>query len=65
MFAPYHVIMFAMLFVGGAGVIIQSSNGEDSLAKNSIQVKANESKIDIKPYSTHSRIILVFTRYFF
>ena len=43
MFTPYHAIMFSMLFVGGAGVIIQFSDGEDFLAKNPIQVKANES----------------------
>ena len=65
MFTPYHAIMFAGLFEGGAGVVFQACNEEDSLPKNPIQVKANESKFDINSYLTLIRIILVlYTRFY-
>ena len=50
MFTAYHVIMFAVLFIGGAGVIFQASSGEQSLENNPISVKSTESKIDLNTY---------------
>ena len=50
MFTAYHVIMFAVLLIGVAGVIFQASSGDDSLANNSILVKATESKFDLNTY---------------
>ena len=50
MFTAYHAIMFAVLLIGGAGVIFQASSGDDSLANNPISVKANESKFDLNTY---------------
>ena len=42
--------MFAVLVVGGAGVIFKASSGDDSLANNLIPVKATESKFDLNTY---------------
>ena len=50
MFTAYHAIMFAVLLIGGAGVIFQASSGDDSLANNPIPVKATESKFDLNTY---------------
>ena len=50
MFTAYHAIMFAVLLVGGAGVILKASSRDDSLANNSIPVKATESKFDLNTY---------------
>ena len=50
MFTAYHSIMFAVLLIGGAGVIFQASSGEEFLANNPIPVKATESKFDLKTY---------------
>ena len=50
MFTAYHAIMFAVLLIGGAGVIIQASSGDDSQADNRIPVKATESKFDLNTY---------------
>ena len=50
MFTAYHAIMFALLLIGGAGVIFQASSGEESLAKNPIPVKATKSKFDLNTY---------------
>ena len=50
MFTAYHVIIFAVLLIGGAGVIFQASSGEESLANNPIPVKATKSKFDLNIY---------------
>ena len=52
MFTAYHAIMFAVLLIGGAGVIFQASSGDDSLPNNPIPVKAKatESKFDLNTY---------------
>ena len=50
MFTAYHAIMFAVLLVGGAGVILKASSRDDSLANNQIPVKATESKFDLNTY---------------
>jgi len=50
MFSAYHLIMFAALIIGGAGVIFKASSGEDSLANNPIPVKATKSKFDLNTY---------------
>ena len=50
MFTAYHAIMFAVLLIGGVGVIIQVSSGVDSLANNIIPVKATKSKFDSNTY---------------
>ena len=50
MFTAYHAIMFSVLFVGGAGVILKASSGEESLANNPIPVKATEPKFDLNTY---------------
>ena len=50
MFTAYHAIMFAVLLIGGAGVILQVSSGDDSLANNPIPVKASKSKFDLNTY---------------
>ena len=50
MFTAYHAIMFAVLLIGGAGVIFQASSGDDSLANNPIPVKATGSKFDLNTY---------------
>ena len=46
MFTAYHAIMFAVLLIGGAGVIFQASSGDDSLGNNPISVKVTEFKFD-------------------
>ena len=43
MLTAYHEIFFAVLLVGGAGVILKASSRDDSLANNPIPVKATES----------------------
>ena len=43
MFTTYHSIMFAILLVGGAGVILKASSGEESLANSPNPAKAIES----------------------
>ena len=50
MFTAYHAIMFAVLLIGGAGVIFQASSGDNSLPNNPIPVQANESKFDLSTY---------------
>ena len=50
MFTAYHAIMFAVLLIGGAGVILKASSGEESLANNPVPVKATESKFDLNTY---------------
>ena len=50
MFRAYHAIMFAVLLIGGAGVIFQASLGEESVVNNPIPVKAKESKFDLNTY---------------
>tara|TARA_B100000459_G_C8475893_1_gene156381 strand:+ start:298 stop:450 length:153 start_codon:yes stop_codon:yes gene_type:complete len=50
MFTAYHAIMFAVLLIGGAGVIFQASLGEESVVNNPIPVKAKESKFDLNTY---------------
>ena len=50
MFTGYHAIIFAVLLIGGAGVIFQASSGKESLAYNQIQVKVSESKFDLNTY---------------
>ena len=50
MFTPYHATMFAVLLIGAAAVILKSSSGEQSVANNSIPIKATESKFDLNTY---------------
>ena len=50
MFTAYHAIMFAVLLIGGTGVIFKASSGEDSLANKPIPVKAIDSKFDLNTY---------------
>tara|TARA_B100000700_G_C14617103_1_gene656432 strand:+ start:389 stop:541 length:153 start_codon:yes stop_codon:yes gene_type:complete len=50
MFTAYHAIMFAVLLIAGAGVIFQSSSGDDFLTDNPIPVKSTESKFDLDTY---------------
>ena len=50
MFTSYHAIMFAVLLIGGVGVIFKASSGVDSLANNTIPVKPTESKFDLNTY---------------
>ena len=50
MFTAYHAIMFAIFFIGGAGLIFKVSSGEDSLDSTPISVKATESKFDLNTY---------------
>ena len=47
MFTAYHAIIFAVLLIGGAGIILKASSGEESLANNQVPVKATESKFDL------------------
>ncbi len=49
MFTAYHATIFAILFIGGAGVIFQVSSGEE-LSNNPTPVKAAESKYDLNTY---------------
>ena len=50
MFTAYHAIMFAVLLIGGAGVIFQASSWKELQANNPIPVKAIESKFDLNTY---------------
>ena len=50
MFTAYHAIMFTVLLIGGAGVILKASSGEEYLANNPVPVKATESKFDLNTY---------------
>ena len=50
MFTAYHAIMFAVVIVGGAGVIFKASSGEDSLENKPIPVQAPVSKFDLNTY---------------
>ena len=50
MFTAYHAIMFAVLLIGGAGVIFQASTGEESLENNPTPVKVTESIFDLNTY---------------
>ena len=50
MFTAYHAIMFAVLLIGGAGVIFQASSGDVSLKNNPIPIKATQSKFDLNTY---------------
>jgi hypothetical protein len=50
MFTAYHAIMFAVLFICGAGAILKASSRDDSLANNPIPVKVIESKFDLNTY---------------
>ena len=43
MFTAYLAIIFAVLLIGGAGVIFQASSGEESLSNNPIPVTFTES----------------------
>ena len=44
MFSTYHAIMFAVLLIGGTGVIFQASLLDNSSANSPIPVKPSESK---------------------
>ena len=48
MFTPYHAILFAILLIGGAAVIFQTSEGDDSLT--SIPKQSSDSRFDVKSY---------------
>ena len=50
MFTAYQAVMFTILLIGGAGVILQASSREESLAYNPIPVKVTESKFDLNTY---------------
>ena len=50
MFTAYHAIMFAVLLIGGAGVVFQASSDDDSVANDPIPVKAPESKFNLNTY---------------
>ena len=50
MFITYHAIKFAVLFIGGVGVIFQASSEEDSLAYNPFPVNARKSEFDLNLY---------------
>ena len=50
MLSAYHTIMFAVLLIGGAGVIFKVSSGEQDLATKSIPVKAPKAKFDLNSY---------------
>ncbi len=50
MFTAYHAIKFAVLLIGGVGVIFQASSEEDSLANNPIPVNARKSEFDLNLY---------------
>ena len=50
MFTAYHAIMFAVLLIGGTGVVFQASSGKESLENNPIPDKAAESKFDLNTY---------------
>ncbi len=42
--------MIAVLLIGGAGVILKISFGEESYENNSIPVKGTKSKFDLNTY---------------
>ena len=42
--------MFAIVLVGGVGVIFKASSGADSLANKPIPVQIPESKFDLNTY---------------
>ena len=50
MFTAYHAIMFAVILIGGVGVIFKASSREESLAKKPISVQVPESKFDLNTY---------------
>ena len=50
MFTVYHAIMFAVLFIDGAGVIFQVSSAEKSLENNPNPFNSSESKFDLNTY---------------
>ena len=50
MFTACHAIMFAVLLIGGTGVIFQASSEEESLADNPIPVKVTELKFNLNTY---------------
>tara|TARA_Y100001968_G_scaffold300454_1_gene311880 strand:- start:401 stop:553 length:153 start_codon:yes stop_codon:yes gene_type:complete len=50
MFTAYHAIMFAIVLVGGVGIIFKASSGDESSARKPIPVKAHESKFDLNTY---------------
>ena len=50
MFTAYHAIMFSVLLIAGANLILQASSAKESLADNTIPVKASESKFDLNTY---------------
>ncbi len=50
MFNAYHAILFAVLLIGGAGVIFQASSSEESLVNNPNPVKPSESIFDLNTY---------------
>ena len=50
MFTTYHAIMFAIVLIGGAGVIFKASSGEVLIAKKPFPVKVSESKFDLNTY---------------
>ena len=50
MFTAYHLILFAVVLVGGAGVIFKASSSEESLANKQIPVQVPESKFDLNTY---------------
>ncbi len=50
MFTAYHTIMFAVLLIGGAGVIFKASLREESLSNNPTSISNDESKFDLNTY---------------
>ena len=50
MLTAYHAIMYAVLLVGGAGVILKASSGEEFQVNNLIPFRAIDSKIDLNTY---------------
>ena len=50
MYSVYHAIMFAVVLIGGIGVIFKVSSVEQTLVTKSISIKATESKFDLNTY---------------
>ncbi len=50
MFTAYHAVMFAVLLVGGTGVIFKASSIDESLENNPIPVKTTDKKFDLNTY---------------
>ena len=50
MFTAYHAIMFAILLIGVAGVIFQSSLSDESRENNPMPVNTPELKFDLNTY---------------